>query len=365
MKKIIHFTGMQSFKFGSLERYFLHLIQQCSDEGYKTILQYETMPSSQSYLDELKKSGAEVMVFPTYGNPWRMFINCLSCLREIKANIVHTHFTGRNAKLVIPIIARMCGTRRIICMVHNKPPYQKKNIARFAYNLYHHVLPVSKSVESSLLTGGVKPDILNAHYLGLFGEKVRSKEDRVLFRKKFSIPGEAVVLICISFDAPFKGVDILVEAFQILYSKHKNIYLLSVGVDVGESRLPALATELGISDRVRWAGIVDEGWKTLSAADIYVQPSRSEEGLPLAIMEAMAMKLPIVCTNISGNVEAVADGKNGLICKPTKEDLAAAIEKMILRPDSWREMGEAGKGRFLELFDGKKSVEDLIGRYYL
>ena len=355
---------MHSYKYGSLEKYFIHLIKFMNHTGYQTLIQYESMPISQTYIDELKNLGVEIVVQSTQGNLWRMLVNCFSLLASTKADIVHTHFTGRYAKLIIPIIARLCGVRKVVSTVHNKPPYQKKNIIRFAYNIYDHVLPVSKSVESSLLIGGVKPDILSTHYLGLFGEKTRSLSDREFFRKKFDIRLDAIVLICISFDAPFKGVDILIEAFKTIHSKHNNVFLLSVGVDISQSRLPALAEHLGISDRVRWAGVIDEGWKALSAADIYVQPSRAEEGLPLAIMEAMVMKLPIVCTNISGNVEAVADGKNGFVCRPTKEDLAASIEKMLLNSDAWAKMGEAGGRRFWDLFDGEKSVKNLVEQFY-
>jgi glycosyltransferase involved in cell wall biosynthesis len=205
---------------------------------------------------------------------------------------------------------------------------------------------------------------MNAHYLGLFGEKTRSQEDREFFRKKYNIPVDGKVLVCIAFDEPFKGIDLLVEAFQIIYSKYKNVYLLSVGVDIQKSRLPDRAVQMGVADRIRWAGVVDEGWKLLSAADIYVQPSRAQEGLPLAIMEAMAMKLPIVSTNISGNIEAVADGKNGLVCEPTKEHIAAAIEKLLLQPAVWEKMGEAGYRIFKEHFDGETSVRKLIEKYY-
>ncbi len=364
MKNIVHFTGMHSYKFGSLENYFLYLAKKCHQAGYQTFLQYESMPSSQDYLSELLKNGTEVIIFPTHCNPAKMSANCFRLLKAIKADIVHTHFVNRYAKIVIPILSRVFSSRRVVCTVHNKPPYQKEDISRLAYNLYNSVLPVSKSVESSLLIGGVNPAVMRTHYLGLFGEKLRSEEYRKSFRKKLDIPLDAIVLTCIAFDAPFKGIDILLEAFQIIYEKYTNVYLLSIGIDTNESSLPSIAHQLGISNRVRWAGVVDQGWQTLSSADIYIQPSRAEEGLPLAIMEAMAMKMPIVCTNISGNIEAVIDGQNGLVCEPDENHLAEAIEKMLLQPLSWEEMGKAGYKRFCELFDGEKSVTELIMKYY-
>ena len=364
MKIIAHITGMHSSKYGSLENYFLHLIVRCNTSGYRTLMQYETIPASREYLNELKKLGAEIIIFTTNGNPLKMLINYATFIFKTKPEIVHAHFVNRYTRLIIPVIARIAGSKRILCTVHNNPPYTKRNIARFTYNLYSSILPVSRSVELSLLKGGARSSIISALYLGLFGERNRSMDYRRRFREKFGIPQDSIVLICIAFDAPFKGVDILLEAFRIIYDKYPNVFLLLVGIDPQKSHLPKVAEEMSISDRIRWAGIIDEGWKTLSAADIYVQPSRAEEGLPLAIMEAMNMRIPIVCTNISGNIEAVIDEKNGLICNPTKRDLAATIEKMILRPSAWVEMGKFSYERFRELFDGEKSIKSLVEEYY-
>jgi len=364
MKTIVQITGMHSFKFGALENYFVHLIARCNATGYRTLMQYETMPASQAYLNQLKKLGAEIMVFPINGNPVTMLINYAAFIFKTKPEIVHAHFVDRYARPAIPAIARIAGSKRIIYTVLNQPPYAKRNISRIAYNLYDSILPVSKSVELSLLKAGVRPAILNTLYSGLFGERSRSMDQRRGLRTMLGIPQDSIVLACIAFDAAFKGLDILLDAFRVIYDKYPDVFLLSVGVEPSKSRLPKLAQEMGISERIRWLGIIDEGWKALSAADIYVQPSRAEEGLPLSIMEAMSMRIPVVCTNISGNTEAVINGKNGLVCSPNKNDLAAALEKMVLRPDVWDEMGKFGYERFREIFDGEKSIQCLVEEYY-
>ena len=127
--------------------------------------------------------------------------------------------------------------------------------------------------------------------------------------------------------------------------------------------LPDLAARLGMSDRVHWAGIRDEGWRLLAGADLYVQPSR-EEGIGLAILEAMALGLPVIGSRVGGIPEAVAHGRTGYVVEPADpEQLAVAIERLLSSPSTMREMGQAGRDRYLELFSGEASVTAIANMY--
>ena len=160
-----------------------------------------------------------------------------------------------------------------------------------------------------------------------------------------------------------KGLDILFQAFKMVSEHQKEIELIIVGVDQNNTKLTELAIDLGINDRVHWAGIKDEAWKVMQAADIYVQPSRSE-GLPLTVMEAMALKLPIIATSVGGIPEAVLDGDNGYLAKPgDAESLSFAILRILKEPAKWREMGERGYNRYSQLFDGFESANNMLRKY--
>jgi glycosyltransferase involved in cell wall biosynthesis len=103
----------------------------------------------------------------------------------------------------------------------------------------------------------------------------------------------------------------------------------------------------------------------LTAADFYVQSSRFGEGLPLAIMEAMALRLPVIATMVAGNPEAVVDRRTGLLVPPGDPTLlAGAILDLAGRRSEWRGLGEAGHARFRELFDGHRSVALLVDAFY-
>lgn len=362
-KEILHFTGMKCTKYGSLERYFIELIKFCNKQNYKTILQYESCPESEAYVNDLKALDAELIVLPTFVDFFHTCTHVGRLINSVRPEIIHTHFIRGYAKVFIPFFAKVLGVKKIVSTVHCTPAYTKKHPCRFVYNLFDHVLPVSNSVQEALLKGGVNSEILTTHYLGLFGERERSKQTRKELRKEFAIPDDSIVLACIAFDDKIKGVDILLSAFAKVLQKHNNLYLICIGINPVHSKLPDLADQLGVSHRLHWTGIIDSGWKLLNVADIYVQPSRSE-GLTLAVLEAMSMKLPIVCTR-TGNVDAIIDNKTGFIADTEDPDsLANAIDRMVSLQDSWPEMGEAGYQMYKSSFQGEKSVLELFNKYY-
>src|SRR5207245_1403113 len=144
-------------------------------------------------------------------------------------------------------------------------------------------------------------------------------------RAEQHIPQDAVVVGSIGFDTPLKGFEILFEALRRLLGEGLTVHLLIVGVDPAQSSLPARAVAMGLSGFVHWGGILDEGWQMLSAADVYAQPSLSE-GLPLAVMEAMAIGLPVVASRVGGIHEAVVDRETGFLVDPGRvESLLTAF----------------------------------------
>ncbi len=150
-----------------------------------------------------------------------------------------------------------------------------------------------------------------------------------------------------------KGHDVFVRAAALIAAQLPHVSF-SIAGDVLEpdyfAELQKLICELNLSDRFHFAGRVTDLQKHLSAADIFVLPSRSE-GFSNAIVEAMAASLPVVATDVGGNAEAVQDGVSGLIV-PSEDvaALSAAITRLLSDPVKAREMGAAGKKLAAEKF---------------
>lgn len=143
-----------------------------------------------------------------------------------------------------------------------------------------------------------------------------------------------------------KGLDVLLPALAKLSSALKwRLELIGDGPDW--TVVAALAGRFALIDRVAIRGW--QGWNALPAiyrdSDIFVLPSR-EEGMPAALLEAMATGLPVIATRVPGAGEAVRHGKTGLLVKVDDTDaLADALTQLIIDPTRWEALGRAGRER--------------------
>ncbi len=369
--RVLHFTGMKSTKYGSLESYFLEIIRQCNERGARSFVQYEDTPSSKRYLDDLADREARLVILSTdtrgLSGPYR----AARLVRQLRPTHIITHFASNRVILAIALTAKVSTRARTVAFVHNLRYLTPQSCSRLAYDRCDAVMAVSEAVKEDLLRGRVASQKVHRHYLGLMADADALDSDpdaldtrRDPLRQRYGFSPEDVVIANIAFDAPFKGVDVLLRAMSEVLRKHPEARLLQIGVDPVESHLRAFAQSLGIGSKIVFAGIVDGGWRYLTAADIYVQPSRSAEGLPLAIMEAMRVGLPVVATGVSGNMEAVAAERTGLIVTPdSPSELAGGLVRLIESPQVWGFLGANGRSRYELLFDGPASVRTLLEHY--
>ena len=145
----------------------------------------------------------------------------------------------------------------------------------------------------------------------------------------------------------YKGLDILLRAFQIVAKNHKDVKLVIVGGGNLLGSYKKLASDFGISDCVIFAGyVVDEILPQYYAAcDITVLPSKnSSEGFGLVLVEAMASGKAVVGSRTGGIVDVIADGINGILVSPEDPvELSSAIAFLLENPDARSAMGTAGR----------------------
>jgi glycosyltransferase involved in cell wall biosynthesis len=158
---------------------------------------------------------------------------------------------------------------------------------------------------------------------------------------------------------PIKGYDVLLEAFGELAASGVPFELLLAGDGPERNRLERQAISLGIGERVKFLGEIDDVPALLSTAHIAVHPSRSE-GLSNTILEAMAEGLPVVATNVGGTPEIINDNRSGLLVPPNDaHSLAAKVRLLLDRPDLRAQLGSAG----LEVVRQRFNVERVATQY--
>jgi len=148
----------------------------------------------------------------------------------------------------------------------------------------------------------------------------------------------------------YKGVDQLIQAMRQLRSLVPDAYYVVVGKGDDQPRLERLAAELGVADRVIFAGARtdDEVAFYYSAASVYAMPSRGE-GFGLVFLEAMASGKPIVAAREAATPEVVIDGENGLLVKyGDVDELVRCLARLLSDADMRHQMGRAGLIRFQE-----------------
>jgi glycosyltransferase involved in cell wall biosynthesis len=172
------------------------------------------------------------------------------------------------------------------------------------------------------------------------------------------------VAVCVSNFFEYKGHQDLLKALDRLSGKLPELTCVMIGRDAGSlDATRALAGDLGILPRIRFAGLRTDVPDFLRAADLFVHPSH-QEGFSNAILEAMAAGLPVVACDVGGNPEAVVDGETGRLVPPRNpERLAAAMAELLGDEGKRRTMGEAGKRRAEERFSLGRMVAEVEAMY--
>jgi len=182
-------------------------------------------------------------------------------------------------------------------------------------------------------------------------------------RESFGIPPNTFLIGFVGRLHLQKGIDTLLEAFSQFAGDHTEARLLIVGDGELRSRLEIMAGSLGISGQVKFVGVRRNIPEILASLDLFVLPSRWE-GLPLALLEAMAACLPVVATAVGGTPEVVIDGETGLLVPPGDPDaLAQAIVFLIENPELRKKMGQAGRKRVAEHFTIQETVRKTEALY--
>jgi glycosyltransferase involved in cell wall biosynthesis len=171
-----------------------------------------------------------------------------------------------------------------------------------------------------------------------------SAEDRAGWRKVHRIPDDAFVFVYVGRLVKDKGVAELLHAFTRVHDTVPNAVLVVVGTrDDTDPLIAADDAELHAHKAIRAIGFQTDVRPALGAADVFVLPSY-REGMPNSLLEAGAMGLPSVTTNIPGCAEVVIDGENGLLVPAKDEDaLTGAMRRLATDPELYRRLRAASR----------------------
>jgi glycosyltransferase involved in cell wall biosynthesis len=163
---------------------------------------------------------------------------------------------------------------------------------------------------------------------GAFPTEILNYNPKQNVKEKLDLENERVILNVNRLD-PRKRVDVLIKAFKQIYDKFDDVVLVIGGVGPEEENLKALANELGIQDRVKFVGYIEENelWDYIASCDVFVHPNWAD--FAIAAYEPLALQKKVVWSTEMEVDEHLADNKHIFAANPNVEDFARAIKEAL------------------------------------
>lgn len=288
-------------------------------------------------------------------------------LARLKPDIVHTHTTkagilGRLASRWTALGRSWKGERQVtLHTIHELPHNSTQNrwlkllyagAEKLASPLADHYVTVSEVNRQQILGEGFcRPEYLTVIPNGLHLEKYTVTQDAAALRAQWGIPLDGIVLGTSARLELAKGHIYMLEALAQLVRADERIFWVCTGRGPLLEKLQSRAQELGLISHIRWLGWVEDLPSAMAAFDIFVLPSLYE-GQGVVLLEAMAMKRPVVCCRVGGTADVVLHNETGLFVQARQSDeLADAVLHLIQNESLRAQMGLAGwervRGHFL------------------
>lgn len=329
------------------ERAIVELSAGLTALGWKSLILALESRGTPSIVDQARLHGVETLTIPADSS---VFASRNAIGRAVSAHgvdVVHTH--GYKGDAIIATMSMRPTVRRVatchgwITTSARLAVYE--GVDKMCLRRFDRIAAVSTRIRDSLRRWGVGMDTVALIENGV-DLPMPQADARSRIRAAIGVrPLQHVVLVVGRLDRG-KGVADAVRATQRLVATGLDVVLAVAGDGEEREELGRLATSLDIADRVHLLGYRTDVGDLLVAADVFVIASFSE-GLPISLIEAMALARPVVATRV-GEIENVLEaGRLGRLLNPGDIDaLAAAIESVLTRPDEAQRMASAGLRRY-------------------
>lgn len=357
----------------TVKKFLLPLVDELSNEDYEVHIACNVNEIGR----DLSKQGYVLKHIPFSRNlnlvsHTEALMKMIALIRKEKYDIIHSHTPI--ASLIARMAAEITNVPLNVYTAHGFYFHEnmKPIVYKFAYTLEkiwgkyltdYLFFQSKEDYELAVRNKFNKPERLVHINNGVSGERFNPENyNRGLIRKNLNLDGKKVILF-IGRLVEEKGIQELLEAFEILSSRHSDIVLLLVGGEVtgdrdGVSPRKLIEKMSEVTQKnIHLLGLRDDIPNLIAASDIFTLPSY-REGLPRSIIEAMAMGKPIVATDIRGCREEVFEEVNGLLCKDRDtKSLVDALETLLTDEVKIKEFGIQSRRIFLEEFEEQKVLD--------
>ncbi|MGC8669483.1 MAG: glycosyltransferase family 4 protein [Chthonomonadales bacterium] len=359
---------------GGAQENTLATVLKVDRERYRSIL--VTGPShgpEGSLLEQAHAQGADVRMVPSLvrevapAQDLRALKQIVGIIRHEKPAIVHTHTS--KAGVLGRMAARLCRVPILVHTPHGHVfhDYYGRTATRvfiaterFCARFTHRLVMLTRNELQDHLALRIAPEERFAviHSGVDFSRFIEAPTCRGTMRASFGIPPDARVLGTVGRLVPVKGQTYLIEALPAILGSVPNAHLVLVGDGPLRQDLEHQATRLGVASRVHFAGLREDVASCLADFDLFVLPSLNE-GMGRVLVEAMAMRLPVVASDVSGIRDLVHHEQNGLrVPAGDAQALASACIRLLTDNELARRFAEEGFRTVVPAY----SQEEMIAR---
>lgn len=351
---------------GSADYYLFDQIRMIDKDKFRNVIIYlerdSTAPEpmeKEGFKSYILSNSRKIKLF-SFTALFRLF----SVLKKEKIDILHCN--RHQATMYGAVAARLAGVKIVISHVHGLN--RNRNLRRaLNYRMLGSsikcFLACSNNVRKDIITNFhyVKPEqvveLENSIDVPVFRDAVA---DREAIRVKYSLSTDAFVFIAVGRLSETKDYSTLIKAFGLVLEKHPDIQLIIFGDGRLRGTLESEIKVAGLAGKVLLPGRVLNVPAMLKSSNCYVMSSIAE-GMPLALMEAMAAGVPVISTNVGGIPEVVLDERYGLLVESENaEQMADAMTRVLEMSGQQRQaMVKNAQDRVVSVYNHKVIVAKL------
>ena len=318
-------------------------------------------PTESRIFAEAARHGVEAVALPVARKGLAALAATRRLIAERRPDVVNTH-SSTDSWMVALACATLAGAPPIVRTRHVSSPLPRNAATRWLYARAARTVTTGERLRRQLVAeAALDPARVVSVPTGIDLGRFRPGE-RAAARAATGLPAEAQVVGIVATLRSWKGHRYLLEALARL--SRPDVLLAVVGDGPQREALERQARELRIERQVRFAGNRDDVPAWMQAFDLFCLPSYANEGVPQALMQAMACGLAVVTTDVGSITEIVSHGETGVLVPPQDPDaLAAALTRLIDRPAEREALGERAAAAARERFGEERMAAAMLAEF--
>ena len=293
--------------------------------------------------------------------PWSILAFCRLVRRE-RPDIVHVN-SSRDSWLAA-LAARLNTPRpKVIRTRHISAPLTNNWATHLLYRRLFDMVIVTggeRNRQGLIHRDGIAAERVAAFPIGLDVEHFSPARPRKDIRIELGIPSGHLLVGIISYLRDYKGHRYFVEAAATVLKEHQGVSFLIVGEGPEEQNIRSQIERLGLGTDIRMLGFRDDLLEVFRSLDLFVIPTVEGDTIPQALMQALAIGLPVVSTTTGSIPDVVTDGESGFLVAPRDVDaLAGRIGQLLAEPALRASMGRLGRQHVEKCYSIDRMVDEL------